>query len=1119
MAAATRLPSGTVTFLFATIEGGPNLLASLGREAYAALLAEHADVQADAFEQHGGVLVDRRGDVLFFAFPSSVEAVAAALHAQRALGERSHVGIGIHTGEAAFGEDGYVGLAVHLAARIGALARAGQILLSETTAALVEHDLEAGATLSRRGPARLPGFDRPVPLFGLEAAGVRGDPPGPERPAAAPPDLLERDRELAAVHAAVIAAAGGAGRLVVVEGGAGIGKTRLLTEARAAAADAGLTVLTARGGELEHDFAYGIVRQLFEPFLAAVAPHERAELLAGPAAPAGRLFDVPEPGAAEDDSAGISFAMLHGLYWLAANLALRRPTLLAVDDLHWADAPSLRWLAHLQRRLDGLPLLVLAATRPPQQSRDEQLVLAIAGDAAGALLRPGELGPASVQELARRVFGAEPDPAFAAACHTATAGNPLFLEALLETLRDEGVRPVAEDAARVAAVGPEPVSRAVALRLSRVSAEAADLARAVAVLGGHADLRHAAALAGRSQDDAAAAAEDLFRAEILHDRLPLEFTHPVVRAAIYDRLPHAERLAWHRRAAAALAEAPNVEPEQIAAHLVEAQPAGDPFVVETLRRAADRALQRGSSEVAVGFLRRALEEPPAEGDRRNVLRALGLAERLVDNDASIVHMREALDAPAGPARDPRLALELGRALQRANRNPEAIEILRHSRELVEGDREATRSITAELIGAAWWDPEDLELAEEELAAVRVEELGPSPAEHLLRAILSYAEARVGNDRDGAVRLAREAHLSGHLVEAGSRALYSLGYTFTVAGHTDETIALFDEGSDAALLRGDYVLASGCVVFRALAHLYDGSIAAAAEDVGRMSELAELQLAMPYHAAFGAWAELERGDLAAAERLLDAARLPEELPANGQVMYFQLVRARLRLEQGALDAALRDLASLGEHSRALGHRNPAFMPWQPYLALALHAAGRSGEARALALQALERARVWGAPHLVGLLLRTLGTIEGGASGEKRLSDAVAVLATSRARLEQARALVALGSALRRSGRTADAREELRQGLELAHRAGARALEEEARAELHAAGARPRRPTVTGVDALTPSERRVAELASGTMTNKAIAQALFVTPKTVEVHLSSVYRKLEISSRSELATALA
>src|SRR5204863_7900290 len=250
--------------------------------------------------------------------------------------------------------------------------------------------------------------------------------------------------------------------------------------------------------------------------------------------------------------------------------------------------------------------------------------------------------------------------------------------------------------------------------------------------------------------------------------------------------------------------------------------------------------------------------------RRDVLRALGLAERLVDNDASIVHMREALDAPAGPARDPRLALELGRALQRANRNPEAIEILRHSRELVEGDREATRSITAELIGAAWWDPGDLELAEEELAAVRVEELGPSPAEHLLRAILSYAEARVGNDRDGAVRLAREAHLSGHLVEAGSRALYSLGYTFTVAGHTDATIALFDEGSDAALLRGDYVLASGCVVFRALAHLYDGSIAAAAEDVGRMSELAELPLAMPYHAAFGAWAEIERGDLAAAE---------------------------------------------------------------------------------------------------------------------------------------------------------------------------------------------------------------------------------------------------------------
>jgi len=559
--------------------------------------------------------------------------------------------------------------------------------------------------------------------------------------------------------------------------------------------------------------------------------------------------------------------------------------------------------------------------------------------------------------------------------------------------------------------------------------------------------------------------------------------------------------------------------EQIAAHLEQAQPSGDPFVVDTLRRAADRALARGASEVAVDFLRRALAEPPTVDAHADVLRALGLAERLVDNDAAIVHLQEAFDELERSPRGPRLALELGRALQRANRNPEAIEVLRRGRTLVEDDHEAAQSITAELIGAAWWDPEDLPLAEEELAAARRQKLGSSHSAQLLRAILSYAEARVGEDQEYALRLAEEARSSGHLVAVGSRALYSLGYTFTVAGRTAETVALFDDASDAALQRGDYVLASGCLLFRALAHLYDGSLAAAEEDVGHVTDLADLQMAMPYHAGFGAWVELERGDLDAAERRLAAAGLPEDVAPNGQFMYFHLVRGRLRLEQGRLEAALRDLLALGEHSRALGHRNPAFMPWQPYAAIALDAAGRNDEALELTLAALDRARIWGAPHLIGILLRTQGLVEGGRTGERLLEEAVDVLAASRAQLEHARALVALGSALNRADRKADARERLRSGLELAHRAGATALEEQARTELVAAGGRPRRLLLTGLESLTPSERRVAELAAESLTNKAIAQTLFVTPKTVEVHLSSVYRKLEISSRAELAGALA
>ena len=227
--------------------------------------------------------------------------------------------IGLHTGEADLGDDGYVGYAVHQASRIGDIGHGGQILLSRTSAALVEHELPAEVRLRSLGEARLPGIDRPEPVFQAVADGLedRFPPLGARLRSSAPqapegPPLLERETELAAVQAHAEAAAGGAGRLVTIEGGAGIGKTRLVAEARAAAARAGLTVLTARGGELEQDFAFGVVRQLFEPLLASATPSIREELLDGPAERAATLFETGELDEDDGDPTGVSFAMLHG---------------------------------------------------------------------------------------------------------------------------------------------------------------------------------------------------------------------------------------------------------------------------------------------------------------------------------------------------------------------------------------------------------------------------------------------------------------------------------------------------------------------------------------------------------------------------------------------------------------------------------------------------------------------------------------------------------------------------------------------------------------------------------------------------------------------------------------
>src|SRR4051812_39806625 len=183
------------------------------------------------------------------------------------------------------------------------------------------------------------------------------------------PDLVERDRELAALEALVAEAAAGAGRLALIEGPAGIGKSRLLAETRRLASRRGAHVLAARGADLERDFAFGVVRQLFEGALAD--PAIRAEALAGAAAPAGSLF-----GAVADtaDDAEPSFPVLHGLYWLTLNLAAERPLLLAVDDLHWCDRASLGFLSYLARRLDDAPVLLAATLRSAEPGVDPALL-------------------------------------------------------------------------------------------------------------------------------------------------------------------------------------------------------------------------------------------------------------------------------------------------------------------------------------------------------------------------------------------------------------------------------------------------------------------------------------------------------------------------------------------------------------------------------------------------------------------------------------------------------------------------------------------------------------------------------------------------------------------------
>jgi DNA-binding CsgD family transcriptional regulator len=264
--------------------------------------------------------------------------------------------------------------------------------------------------------------------------------------------------------------------------------------------------------------------------------------------------------------------------------------------------------------------------------------------------------------------------------------------------------------------------------------------------------------------------------------------------------------------------------------------------------------------------------------------------------------------------------------------------------------------------------------------------------------------------------------------------------------------------------------------------------------------------------------VERGDLKRADRALEPvmANLYGRSQTAAMVRH---ARGRLLFAERRFGEALSDFRAAGAIVVATGAVSPCFLPWRSDSALAALAVDEHEMARNLSTEEVELARAFGAPRTLGIALRAAGLVAGGHRGEVLLREATDVLAGSDSRLEHARALTDLGALLRRANRRVEARELLRQAVDTAHHLGAAALAERAETELRATGAKPRRVMLTGLEALTASERRIAELAADGLTNREIAQTLFVTARTVEGHLTNVFNKLDVRARTELPTALA
>jgi DNA-binding CsgD family transcriptional regulator len=933
--------------------------------------------------------------------------------------------------------------------------------------------------------------------------------------------LLERDAELIAV-ADLIGAIGDGGRLLAIEGPPGIGKTALLAQAKGLGQEAGLEVLSARGSELERSFSYGVVRQLFEPLLVSLPADERAELLSGAAALAAPLFEPS--GVAVHLDGDSSLATLHGLYWLTANLAARRPLLLVLDDLHWSDLPSLRWLAYLLPRMEGLPVLVVGGLRPEEPGEDAALLAQVVSDPMAVVIRPAPLSLEAATVFLRESLSANAEEAFCAACHEETGGNPLLMRELVRALADEGLVPIEANVPRLHVLAARAGSRAISLRLSRLPPPATALARAVAILGDDADPHHAAALAGLDEPPAAEASAALARADVLRPQPPLGFVHPLIESAVYETLTPLERDSGHTRAARLLSNA-GAEPERVAAHLLRAPPAGDAQVVATLRDAARRAGSRGASEGAVAYLRRALAEPPSPADRVQLLLELGSAETQVDGDAAIEHLQEAHELSATPEERTRVALLLGRQLFLLRGDQADAVFIDALDELSGADAELERLLEAGLITNDLFSPSPSlhRSALERLERVRSRPTAETIGEKLLLSLLAYHDARAGVAANEVVPLVRRALADGNLVRANvSGALFPICTVLAMAD-LDEVLTVYDDLLAEAHRRGSVFAFAAVKVFRAQALVWRGDLSGAEADAREALDAAAAWGASArfsgHGAAFLADTLMEQGKLDEAEAALAHADFGDALPDSARLLYLRDSSARLRLLRGDLAGGLAEMLDSGRRFEAVGSRNPAYIAWRSPAALALHQLGQQEDARQLAGEELEFARAWGAPRALGAALRAAGLIEGGEDGLALFEEAVQVLNESSARLEHAKARTELGAALRRANRRAQAREQLRQAVEVATICGATDLAARAERELLATGARPRRIALSGVESLTPSERRVAELAAAGPTNREIAQALFVTQRTVEVHLTSIYRKLGISSRSQLAAALA
>ncbi len=647
-----------------------------------------------------------------------------------------------------------------------------------------------------------------------------------------------------------------------------------------------------------------------------------------------------------------------------------------------------------------------------------------------------------------------------------------------------------------------------------------------------AELPWAAALAELEPAAALAALDQLERVDILRvSEDQLVFTHPLLRTTVYGALSRARRGQLHRRAADVL-QAAHLSAECVAPHLLGSPPAGDGAVVDGLRDAARLSMAHGVPASAARYLERALREPPRDGRRVELLAELGQAEATFAPDLATRHLEAAIEFAQGPEQRAALAVGLGRALHDAGRPEDACTTFeRGLSELGEDAGELANELEAWYLTSAVLVPGRAREVNRRADAISAQPgIASTPSGRLLVSRSVTVRVREGQPHQALVRLADTLYddagaseRPGSDARAVKHVLDDLPVELAVAG----ALAYSDqyERADAILARaleesrrvGWVTWFAAGSLLRARLRLWTGPIGDVIGEGMTGLEVFDgaLHMYLPAAAYCLARGLIESDEYDEAEEVV--ARVERgPAPTGTFAAWRHEARGRLAAATGDWERALSEFLACGEFAESVQALNPAMFHWRSEAAVAALRV-RPERARELIDRELELAERFGAPRALGIASRAAALLNSGPEVEDGLAAAAKLLRGCGAHVDLAYTLVEHGGAIRRAGRPTEARDTLREALAIAEQVGARRAARLAREELQRAGGRAP-SSRNGTDQLTPSERRVAELAAQGRTNREIANELFVTIKAVEWHLGNSYRKLDIRGRGALAEAL-